>query len=86
MRIRRAREAGVDTHELREFNAWLLRLGALGRPRRLAPRRAEEARAGRGRARTRWVVSARGRWGERWVSHERVDRSAAFAWFPLQTW
>jgi len=27
MRVRRARQAGVDTHELREFNAWLLRLG-----------------------------------------------------------
>ena len=27
MRISRARLAGADTHELREFNAWLLRLG-----------------------------------------------------------
>ena len=39
----------------------------------------------RRRARIRWIVVSLWRAGQRWVSHECVDLSAAFAYFTLQS-
>ena len=39
----------------------------------------------RRRARIRWIVVCLWRAGQRWVSHECVDLSAAFAYFTLQS-
>ena len=39
----------------------------------------------RRRARIRWIIVSLWRAGQRWVSHECVDLSAAFAYFTLQS-
>ena len=39
----------------------------------------------RRRARIRWIVVSLWRAGQRWVNHECVDLSAAFAYFTLQS-